>query len=1402
MRICIITKYVPPVSTDGIPRTRWEYARQFTLLGHEVHIVTSGFKGTERLDEGIYIHEVPAWDQQVFSRLFSSLNIDDVTRNLLCYSYLVYERIKKLHQCSPLDIIDSPLWDIEGYITRIRMPYIPMIVRLETTSMLLREILEDAPQQKKCLNEIETHFMEIASGLVFDSWSILNETERLYHFNFMRKPYAVVHHGIEIKQQNSKLLPGKKDVAYKTLKVLIAGRLEKRKGSDLLVEKILPDVLSKTQHIEFHIVGKDSGQWDGFKEKYGVGYHDYLQKNFKKYINKQIFIYGYVTDQALEEMYEKSDAVLVLSKYESFGLLYLEAMQKNKPIVALKTGAVPEIFEDGKDALLIDEDSLEKISNALIKLQNDPALRNQLALHAFDKLTKEFSSELMAKKCIAFFKDLVYNEKQARVFQVMNCLTDKDGVSNTVTDFDSLLKQEAENTQILGTWPAEAVKHLCQKIESVHFSANDYVVYHYWNYCDRGEYFNNLLPPKKIFFFHNITPPGFFSKEDDAFKSTSKGFEQLGMFDNFDLYVCHTEYSANILKQAIGQPITTHIIPPIVDIEKIVKRKYDENLVLELRAKQGLAFIFVGSIAPHKKQTDIVRFFHYYLNHFDPNAHLYIVGGGSSKYTEELRALIRSLKISSSVTMTGKIPNEELYAYYRAADVFISMSEHEGFGVPLAEAMAFGLPVMAYRCTAIPDTVGENGCLFVKKDFAAISAITENLKNEQFRKNVIAKQNSHLKQFSTASVYKDFATMKTKAHENWHARISEQMTNGELMIDDAVDYNDERLIKNGQIKIVDDTLLFLEPNNSDSSIYVEEVFQEFEIVFLSHQWSGKAIVIVDEEYEEEFDLYSSERQFKKVRFYKRFPQGKHLLYIKPSGNRNGLSAGNEVLVDKIILRKNFHSNLGHFHETNNHLEPDIIIENEIPESFDDIDKKKFLRISREIKSTDSSIHYTSKWHLRDKYFYFLSGKSTDEYLEFSGDFYSLDITFLTHNWSGKVIVEIDGKYSEIFNLYNSYSEEKIFHINKLFPYAQHHVVIKPTGKKDNRSNGFEIFFKGLTIHKKTPIEIDDRELELNYKVSVVINTLNRAIHLRSLLAELEKQTYPYFEIVVVNGPSTDNTSDVLEQYEGKIKILSCPEPNLSMSRNIGIDNSSGDYVAFIDDDALPCDENWIENFVYFIIQHSDKKIGAIGGPVKHKNTQHYEFKNGATSDYGFQKFREEEVEINILNGLRWVQGVAGGNNIVSKKALLDIGGFDERFIYYLDETDLCIRLARKGYFIANNPVNYIRHFKAVGNNRKSTYEIRWDIIARSDTFYCLKNGHDSFLIRLFKTVTYFSKKHFCIELKKAYRENKIDKDEYKKYYKLMRSGFWQGIKWGITHNKNITYLKNMNSSFLVFKKTE
>lgn len=256
--------------------------------------------------------------------------------------------------------------------------------------------------------------------------------------------------------------------------------------------------------------------------------------------------------------------------------------------------------------------------------------------------------------------------------------------------------------------------------------------------------------------------------------------------------------------------------------------------------------------------------------------------------------------------------------------------------------------------------------------------------------------------------------------------------------------------------------------------------------------------------------------------------------------------------------------------------------------------------------------------------------------------------------------------------------------------------------------------------------------------SVVINTWNRVGYLRRLLPALLHQRDVTFEIVVVNGPSTDGTDALLDQYRDQVKAVSCPDRNLSRSRNLGIRAAAGDIVAFIDDDALPVNEWWLYRFVRAFAR-DDSTLGAVGGPVLIADTEFFEFNDGATSDYGFHSFHQQAA-----SSLRWVRGVQGCNMAFRRNALMHIGGFDEFFVYYLDESDVCLRLKRAGYRTAHLPDNPVRHYAA---RAQGVHQPRpWHIIARSDTYYALKNGQDRLPARVLKTLAYAPRKHFVPEI--------------------------------------------------------
>jgi glycogen(starch) synthase len=268
---------------------------------------------------------------------------------------------------------------------------------------------------------------------------------------------------------------------------------------------------------------------------------------------------------------------------------------------------------------------------------------------------------------------------------------------------------------------------------------------------------------------------------------------------------------------------------------------------------------------------------------------------------------------------------------------------------------------------------------------------------------------------------------------------------------------------------------------------------------------------------------------------------------------------------------------------------------------------------------------------------------------------------------------------------------------------------------------------------------------LSLTASIVVNTYNRARSLERLLPSLRHLVGASFEVVIVNGPSTDDTESVLARYGDRLKVARCDTANLSRSRNIGIASAAGDIIVFIDDDALPGDAQWLQRLLRVFEQDVDGRVGAAGGPSWHADTDWTEFAGGWTSDYAEQLFSDGPLPPGV-DPARWYRRTIGNNSAFRRSALLEIGGFDEQFAYYLDESDVCLRLARAGYSAVYDDAATVRHYPAPSplgppfiRNRR--------IIARSDTYYCLKNGADSLPRRIIETLRRAPRKHFVRELR-------------------------------------------------------
>ena len=208
-------------------------------------------------------------------------------------------------------------------------------------------------------------------------------------------------------------------------------------------------------------------------------------------------------------------------------------------------------------------------------------------------------------------------------------------------------------------------------------------------------------------------------------------------------------------------------------------------------------------------------------------------------------------------------------------------------------------------------------------------------------------------------------------------------------------------------------------------------------------------------------------------------------------------------------------------------------------------------------------------------------------------------------------------------------------------------------------------------------------------VSIIVNTYNRGAWLDDALRGLAGLDYSDFEVIVVNGPSTDTSAEVIARWGGAIKALTCAQANLSVSRNVGIAAAAGEIIAFIDDDAVPHPQ-WLRRLV---ARYVDPAVGAVGGFTVDNTGTGWQMRKVLCDRFGNAHHVTDYFDERPLNrpGSPFYPSLLGTNSSFRASALRAIGGFDHAFAYLLDETDVCLRLVDAGWQVHFEPDALVWH---------------------------------------------------------------------------------------------------------------
>ena len=269
--------------------------------------------------------------------------------------------------------------------------------------------------------------------------------------------------------------------------------------------------------------------------------------------------------------------------------------------------------------------------------------------------------------------------------------------------------------------------------------------------------------------YHNITPAPYFRRWEPRIAARlDVAREQLFQLAGIvELGLAVSAFNEMELKETGFRE--TVVTPLLVDLGALAEQP-EARLVERLKKSGGTRWLFVGRLAPNKCQHDVVGAFALYRRLFDPRATLTLVGSPSSyRYQRAVERLASDLGVRDGLEHVSNLSTRHLISYYRAADIFVCLSEHEGFCVPLLESMSLGVPIVAYDAGAVSETLAGAGVLLESKDPLEVAVRVHNLLGDGDRLRAsVAAGTTRAQEFSLAST----STQFLKAIGNWLGELS------------------------------------------------------------------------------------------------------------------------------------------------------------------------------------------------------------------------------------------------------------------------------------------------------------------------------------------------------------------------------------------------------------------------------------------------------------------------------------------------------------------------------------------------------------------------------------------------------------------------------------------------------
>jgi glycosyltransferase involved in cell wall biosynthesis len=389
LRLCLVSREYPPEVHGGIGRFTRDLAEGLAAEGHEVHVVTSTRANSEvHFERGVWVHRLAENPRFGLNRTDGA--------EIISRAVGVWHEIQRIVAWGPVDLVSAPLWDSEGLVCSLD-GRIPLVTSLMTTHQTVISLSPSAgvARYKREILALEAATVARTRAVHALSHAILAHVKDEYS---LMATEIVVPPGVPDRASGRPV----QRRAGADVEVLFVGRLEIRKGVDVLlaaVESLLPAV----PHLRLTLAGRDTAT-TATGETYRAAFE--RRARGRPLLQAAVRFLGPVDDAELDELYGRCDVFCAPSRYESFGLVLVEAMSYGKPVIGAAIGGMSEVVRDGVDGLLARPGDIGSLADCLRRLAIDPSLRSMMGRNARARYVQEFSVPVIARRTAAAYGEL------------------------------------------------------------------------------------------------------------------------------------------------------------------------------------------------------------------------------------------------------------------------------------------------------------------------------------------------------------------------------------------------------------------------------------------------------------------------------------------------------------------------------------------------------------------------------------------------------------------------------------------------------------------------------------------------------------------------------------------------------------------------------------------------------------------------------------------------------------------------------------------------------------------------------------------------------------------------------------------------------------------------------------